>query len=188
MAGDFERDTLHALPDVMRFAKSLERDADAAADLVQDTYLQAFRARHTFDQSHGTRQWLFTICRNTFLRTRERARWTVTVEDDAELEMLANIGLHKQAQSGGYDDVFARLDFGPALQRAMMDLPDPYRIVFALVDIGDCSYAEVAAQLGVPVGTVRSRLFRARRELQVSLIAFARDAGLTGETRMEERA
>ena len=174
----FESATLRSLPDVLRFAKSLESDVDAAADLVQETCLRAWKARATFDEKRDIRQWLFAICANLFLRTRERSARMVSVEDDAELETLANVHLHKAAQSGNYEDVFSRMDFAPALDRALAKLPEQYRIVFALVDIGDHTYSEAAALLGLPVGTIRSRLFRARRELQVSMIEYARDAGL----------
>lgn len=178
MTDPFERDTLAVLPDVLRFAKSLEGDADAAADLVQDTYVRAYAARETFDHARGARQWLFTICRNVFLRSRERARWQVAVEDDAELEVLAAVRLHKYAVRNGREEVFTAVDLGPALDRAVAQLAEPYRIVFALVDIGDLSYADAAAQLGIAVGTVRSRLFRARRELQGHLIEHGRDLGI----------
>jgi RNA polymerase sigma-70 factor (ECF subfamily) len=180
---DFDRETLQFLPDLLRFAKSLTRNGDEAQDLVQDTFLRAYRSRATF-QLGSTRQWLFTICRNVFLRSREREKWTVEVEDDAQLEILATVHLHKTAKRDGYDDVWTQIDFGPALERAMAKLPEPFRVVFALVDVGDQSYAEVAEALDVPIGTVRSRLFRARRELQSALIDFARDAGVvTGGAR-----
>lgn len=178
MTDPFEREVMRALPDVMRFAASLERDPDAAADLVQDTYLHAFRARQTFDHTRQARPWLFTICRNLFLRGRDRARWMVEVEDDAELEVFANMRLHNGVKASGVLDPFELIDFGPAFEAAMAKLSEPYRVVVALVDVGDHSYTEAAQVLGIPVGTVRSRLFRARRELQASLIAHARDAGV----------
>lgn len=175
---DFERETLDCLGDVLRFAKSLARGASDAEDLVQETYLRAYRGRDTFQAGSGARQWLFTICRNVFLRSRDRERWVTAVGDDAELEVLATVGLHAATSREGLEDVFDRVDFGPALERAMGALAEPYRVAFALVDVGGHSYADAAAALGIPVGTVRSRLFRARRELQCSLVEFARDAGL----------
>lgn len=176
---DFERDTLRFLPDVHRFALSLARDASEADDLVQETYLRAFKSRDTFRPEAGTRQWLFTICRNVFLRSRERDRRFVDApEVDAAAESLGTVALHRQAVAGDYADVYSRLDFGPALDRAVTMLAEPFRVVFALVDVGGLGYAEAAEALGIPVGTVRSRLFRARRELQQHLIHFARDAGI----------
>lgn len=175
---DFQTETLRYLPDVMRFARSLARDASDAEDLVQETYLRAFRARHTFQAGANARQWLFAICRNAWIRSAERTRWLTTVEDDAELEALAAVAVHREAKREGLDDLFDRIDFGPALERAMGALPPAYRVVFVMVDLGESSYQDVAAALGIPVGTVRSRLFRARRELQQSLLACARDFGI----------
>ncbi len=174
----FEQEVLRFLPDVHRFATSLARDPSDADDLVQETYLRAYKARDTFKPDAGTRQWLFTICRNVFLRGKERERWTAGSLDDPDAEAVGMVALHVSARDGGYADIYDRVDFGPALQRAMDMLAEPFRVVFSLVDIGGMEYAEAAEALGVPVGTVRSRLFRARRELQQHLITFARDAGI----------
>ena len=179
----FEQETLRFLPDLLRFATSLARNTTDAEDLVQETYLRAYRSRDTFKPEAGTRQWLFTICRNVFLRGKERDRWIVaSIDDDPAEETLGTVALHEAAQAGGYENVYDRIDFGPALDRAMKMLSEPFRVVFALVDIGGLEYAEVAKDLGIPVGTVRSRLFRARRELQQHLIDYARDAGLVPPT------
>ncbi len=175
----FEAETIRFLPDVRRFALALTRDAAEADDLVQETYLRAFKARDTFKPDGGTRQWLFTVCRNAFLRSRERERWiTASVDADPGEETAGTVALHRAAIEAGMDDVYDRLDFAPALEKALAMLAEPFRVVFALVDIGGLGYAEAARELGVPIGTVRSRLFRARRELQQHLMAFARDAGI----------
>lgn len=185
-AAKFEQETLRFLPDVLRFARSLSRDASKAEDLVQETYLRAYMARDTFKPETGTRQWLFTICRNLFLRGQERERWFVaSIDDDPAEETLGSVALHKAAQAGGYEDVYDRIDFAPALDRAVATLSEPFRVVFSLVDIGGLEYAEAAEALGLPIGTVRSRLFRARRELQEHLIAYARDAGLVPPAKPE---
>ena len=176
---EFEQETMRFLPDVRRFALALTRDTAEADDLVQETYRRAFRARDTFKPNAGTRQWLFTIARNAFLRGKERERWvTASLDGDPAEETLGMVAVHRAATESGIEDVYDRIDFGPALQRAMAMLAEPFRVVFALVDIGGLEYAEAARELGIPVGTVRSRLFRARRELQQHLIAFARDAGI----------
>lgn len=179
----FEQETIRFLPDVRRFALALTRDATEADDLVQETYLRAFKARDTFKPGAGTRQWLFTICRNAFLRGKERERWvTASVDADPGEETAGTVALHRAAVEAGIGDVYDRIDFGPALQTSLAMLAEPFRVVFALVDLGGLGYAEAARELGVPIGTVRSRLFRARRELQQHLIAFARDAGIGGGT------
>jgi RNA polymerase sigma-70 factor (ECF subfamily) len=173
----FERDALPWLDDVHRFALSMTRDAADADDVVQETFLRAYRSWHTFEPGSDCRRWLFAICRNVFLRTRERERRHVDV-DDAELESLAAAALHASTRQGGYDDMWTRLDLGPAITQAIADLPDVFRSAVVLVDVEGESYDTAAEILGVPVGTVRSRLFRGRRLLQEALIDYARDAGL----------
>ena len=178
----FERDVLALLPDVARFARSLTRDAANADDLVQETILQAYRGYHTFRPGSDVRRWLFTICRNAFLRTRARdARLVETAHgEDAELEALAAVAGHVGARPQGEGDLFDRIDVGPAITRALDELAEPFRIAVVLVDVEGQSYEEAAAIVGVPVGTIRSRLFRARRLLQQSLFTHARDAGFAG--------
>lgn len=179
----FERDVLACLPDLARFARALARDADDADDLVQETMLQAYRGYHTFHPGAEARRWLFTICRHAFLRQRARAGRTVAWDAgadavDAEGETLAAVRDHAAARRDGIDDLFDRIDVAPAIDRAVAALPEPFRLAVALVDLAGLAYEEAAAALDVPVGTVRSRLFRARRLLQRALLQHARDAGL----------
>ena len=173
----FEREALPWLDDVYRFAMSLTRDAADADDLVQETFLRAYRSWHTFQPGSDARRWLFTICRNAFLRSRERERHTVPLEE-SEAESLAGHRLQRELLQAGVGDVITRIDLAPALTRALDDLAEPYRSAVMLVDVEDQSYDAAAEVLGVPIGTVRSRLFRGRRLLQRSLLEYARDAGL----------
>ncbi|HUF26195.1 MAG TPA: sigma-70 family RNA polymerase sigma factor [Gemmatimonadaceae bacterium] len=183
----FEREALRWIPDVTRFALSLARNEADADDLVQETYLRAYRSWDQYQVGTECRGWLFTICRNVFLRTRRRESRQVTC-DDPELEALAAAGVHAAAAQGGQADVFERIDLSDALERALDDLPEPFREAVVLVDVQDQSYDTAARVLGVPIGTVRSRLYRGRRVLQEALLEFARDAGFatgdadTGET------
>jgi RNA polymerase sigma-70 factor (ECF subfamily) len=98
--------------------------------------------------------------------------------DDPDLEALAAAAVHASAQQSGYGDLFARVDLADAVERALADLPDTFRDAVILVDLQDQSYDTAARVLGVPIGTVRSRLFRGRRLLQEALLSFARDAGV----------
>jgi RNA polymerase sigma-70 factor (ECF subfamily) len=173
----FRSEALRWLPEVTRFALSLERDDADADDLVQDTFLKAYEAWDTYTPGSECRGWLFTICRNTFYRRRRREERQVSC-DDAELEALAAAAVHASARQGGYADLFTRFDLSEAIDRAIAELPDVFRDVVLLIDVNDQSYETAALTLGVPIGTVRSRLFRARRLLQEALIAHARDAGL----------
>lgn len=173
---DFERDALPWMDDVYRFAMSLTRNASDAEDLVQETYLRAYRSWHTFQAGSDARRWLFTICRNAFLRSREKTRREVDM-DDADAEVVAAVRLREEMRDDGSDRVLARIDLAPALSQALEELAEPFRSAVLLVDVEDQSYEAASEILGVPIGTVRSRLFRGRRQLQEKLREYARDAG-----------
>lgn len=175
----FELEALPWLDDVYRFALSMTRDEADADDIVQETFLRAYRSWHTYQEGSDCRKWLFTISRNVFLRSRERESRAVDHGgDDAQLETLAAIRMSASLREDGEDDLFAWLDVGPAIRHAIGELPEVFRATVVLVDVEDMSYEEAAVVLGVPVGTIRSRLFRGRRLLQESLLMYARDAGI----------
>lgn len=173
----FQSEALRWVPEVTRFALSLTRDESDADDLVQETFLRAYKAWDRYTLGTECRGWLFTICRNTFLRDRQREERHVQA-DDPELEALAAAAVHASAKEGGYGSLFAEVDLSDAIDQALAQLPEAFRDVVLLVDVNDQSYEDAAKTLTLPIGTVRSRLFRARRLLQESLIAYARDAGL----------
>ena len=174
---EFARIALPLLASVARVANALTRDAADADDLVQETYLRAFRHWATFDQSSDCKRWLSAICRNTYFAQHVRRRWVTAVGDDHELETFAAVSLHKLAREQGVEEMFGRLDLGPAITHAIDGLEPLYREVVRLVDVQELRYEEAANVLGVPVGTVRSRLYRARRQLQQVLVQYAVDAG-----------
>ncbi|MCW5827560.1 MAG: sigma-70 family RNA polymerase sigma factor [Gemmatimonadaceae bacterium] len=168
---------LTALDDVYRFARSLTRDEADAEDVVQETYLRAFRSWQTFQMGTDVRRWLFTIARNVFLRSRERGQREVTLDDDGAEAVDA-----AQARTAwlrrGLDPLLARADLAPAINDALNAIPETFRSAVVLVDLEDQSYEDAAAVLGVPVGTVRSRLFRGRKLLQEQLLLHAQDLGI----------
>ena len=174
---EFTVEALRWLPEVTRFALSLERDEADADDLVQETFLKAYEAWHTYTPGTECRGWLFTVCRNAFYKRRKREERHVSC-DDPELEALAAVAVHASARQGGYEDIFTRFDLSDAIDTAIAALPEVFRDVVLLIDVHDQSYESAAALLEVPIGTIRSRLFRARRLLQEALISHARDAGL----------
>jgi RNA polymerase sigma-70 factor (ECF subfamily) len=179
-ASDREFATL-ALPhlsSIARVAVALAKDEADADDLTQETFVRAYKHWHTFDRTADCRRWLATICRNAFLEQRKRDSRTTPLEDH-ELESLAAARLHNSARASGVDRLFNRLDLGPAISRAIDDLDESYRDVVLLVDVEGFTYEQVAEVLSIPIGTVRSRLYRARRMLQEALIAYAIDAGFT---------
>jgi len=177
---DFEREALPWLEDVHRYAFKLTGSAADADDLTQTTYLNALRGWHTFRAGSDVRRWLFAICRNAYFKGRPRQVQLVATED-TELESLAAV-----SESGRAAEALAaldRIDLGPAIDTEIAKLPEAFREAVLMVDVEGLSYEEAAEQSGVPIGTVRSRLYRGRRLLQHALIARAEDAGLIGRTR-----
>lgn len=172
----FARDAIPWMNDVYRFALSLTRDPADAQDIVQETYLRAYRSWHTFEPDSDCRRWLFTICRNAFLRSRQQTRLEVEAID-GDAEAIAAAREHDAMMADGTDRLLSSVDLGPALDRALAGLDEPFRATVQLVDVEDQSYEAAAEILGVPIGTVRSRLFRARRQMQHQLRAHAKDAG-----------
>lgn len=183
---DFERVALPWMNDVYRFAYSLTRNESDAQDLVQETYLRAFRSWHTFQPGSDARRWLFTICRNAFLRSREKLRHEVDLED-GDTESLAMATRHREMLVDGTDRALSQIDLRPALTAALEQLQEPFRSAVILVDVEDQSYDAAAEILGVPIGTVRSRLFRGRRQLQDRLAVYAKDAGFASAGSAKEK-
>ena len=177
----FSTVALTAIDDVYRFARSLTRDEVDAEDVVQETYLRAFRSWHTFEMDTDVRRWLFTIARNVFLRSREKGRREVTLDDDGAAVVDAAQAREAWIR-GGLDSILERADLGPAIVAALQALSEPFREAVLLVDLEDQSYESAAEVLGIPVGTVRSRLFRGRKLLQELLAQHAMDAGLIPKT------
>jgi len=176
---EFSQAALGSLDDVHRFARSLARNKADADDLVQETYLRAFRSWRTFLPGSDVRRWLFAICRNVFLRSREREERFTPLEDEGG-ETLKAVEQHAAWRREGVEAAVWRLDLKAAVDRALTALQEPFRSAVVLVDLEDHSYDDASAILEVPVSTVKSRLFRGRRILQEHLMAFARDAGLPG--------
>lgn len=173
----FAAEALPNLPHVARFARMLtggnQSDAD---DLVQETFLRAYKAWPSYRPGGMCRSWLFTICRNSYLREAGRRSRVVSLEApafDAEAAASNYLG----AAQRGPDLLLDRVALRPALQKAIAALPEQFRNTLVLVDVEGRPYEEAAVALDVPIGTVRSRLFRARRMLQESLLAHAEDAG-----------
>lgn len=156
MQDTFVEDVVALLPNLKRFALSLCRRPDLADDLVQITAERAFRARHQFDPATRLDSWLFRILRNA---------WIDMLRRDATRGETVDI--HDTPQADPVDSA-AQTDDRLMLQSvrtAMATLPEDQRAVLHLVCVEGLSYAETAQTLGIPQGTVMSRLSRARRAL-----------------------
>jgi RNA polymerase sigma-70 factor (ECF subfamily) len=173
----FETEALRWRSDVHRFALSMTRDEADAEDIVQDTYLRAFRSWRTFAAGSDCRRWLFTICRNVFVRSRERSRQCLPIEA-CEMDAVIADASVMAAWSDRAAEHFTTVDVTPAIYQAVSRVPEPFRSALMVVDLEDQSYEAAAVKLGVPIGTVRSRLFRGRRLLQEQLLCYALDLGV----------
>jgi RNA polymerase sigma-70 factor, ECF subfamily len=168
----FAEEALPWMEAVHRFALRLTRDGPEAEDLVQETYLRAYRSWDQFARGTNCRSWLFTICRNTHLHARQsaRSRYEV-VETDASAGSADRSQLLDQhaVATQSPDDFFGRI-VDDRLLEAIDALPEDFREPLILSDLADLNYAEIAEVLNIPLGTVKSRLFRARRQLRDALL------------------
>jgi RNA polymerase sigma-70 factor (ECF subfamily) len=161
----FEELVLPYLPDLYRAARRLARNVDDAEDLVQETCLRAFRSLDQLRSPQATKPWVFTVLRSVFLRN--AARWDPVrsvdrVPVDAASRSEWRLPANQDSPWQGALIEEARL----ATQR----LPIAFREVIVLAHIGGFSYREIAEILGVPIGTVMSRLYRARELLKSALL------------------
>jgi RNA polymerase sigma-70 factor (ECF subfamily) len=170
----FEAEALPHLDAVYRFARSLTRDAERAEDLAQEAMLKAYRAWHQYQPGTNARAWLLTIVRNTFINQYRRQQHEGA---SLELEELESYTAFPEVQESDPEGRFFDQLVDEEVLRAIEELPDEFREVVVLSDIEDLSYAEIAELLAVPIGTVKSRLFRARQALQRKLYRYALEMG-----------
>ena len=160
---DFQRQALAHLDALYNFAIYLTRSPAEAEDLVQETYLRAFRFSHRFQPGTHLRAWLFQILRNTFLtfyRLRERE---LPLAEDGVPDWDAPMFHEAPAEDPSV------LEAHTDLERAMRRLPDEFRTVLLLAEVEGLPLEEVAQIMACPVGTVKSRIFRAKERLRVIL-------------------
>jgi RNA polymerase sigma-70 factor (ECF subfamily) len=166
-AEQFAHDALSHIDSLYGTALRLTRRAADAEDLVQDTYLKAFRASHQFERGTNLKAWLFTILHNTFRNMRRHdGRNPVEVDSEAVDRAAADV---EGAQSP--EQILARGTLDADLQAALDGLPEAFRQAVWLRDVEELSYAEMAKVLDIPIGTVMSRISRGRRALFAALQA-----------------
>lgn len=165
-------EALTHLDGLYNLARWLVRDPAEAEDLVQETFLRALRGFHQFRAGTNLRAWLFQILRNTFFtQYRKRGREPEAVDPDVLDTLAIRLGPASEAGSlSGASSGTLSVDLRAALEQ----LPDDYRAVVVLADVEDFTMTEVADIMGCPVGTVKSRLFRARAILQELLRDYVR--------------
>jgi RNA polymerase sigma-70 factor (ECF subfamily) len=175
----FEEITLPHMDDVFRFAMGLSRNRAQAEDLVQDTYIKAFKAFGGFRADSNAKAWLFRICKNQFIdRYRQRARRPHHGGDVDELAVDPIRHSIEVFEREGIENPETFLDlFGDEVNRYLRELPEIYRRALLLCDVDDLSYEEIAEVLEVPIGTIRSRISRGRAFLKERLVEYAQELG-----------
>jgi RNA polymerase sigma-70 factor (ECF subfamily) len=172
----FEAAALDHAGALYRTALHLAGNAFEAEDLVQETYLRAYRGFAVF-RGGDLRAWLFAILRHAFLdECRRRGRTPIAEIDTSEIALEA-FGV--PAPSAEYE-ALRRLP-SEAIERAFAELPQEWRMIVILADVEEFSYREIAAIMGVPLGTVMSRLHRARKRLRDHLLESPRSIWRTNE-------
>jgi len=178
----FEEQALQHLDALYRTALRMTRNPSDAEDLVQDALVRAFRFYDRFEQGTNFRAWLFKILTNTYINSYRRKQGR---PQESSLEDTEEFFLYNQLQGDAIERVTDVEDtvldhLGAAdIQRAIDLLPPQFRTTVQLADVEGLSYAEIAEATGVAKGTVMSRLFRGRRQLQRALWEQAKAAGFT---------
>lgn len=170
----FEAEALPHLDTIYRVALRLAGDEAAAEDLTQDTMLKAFRAWHQYERGTNVRAWLLTILRHTFINQYRKAQRMGPTIDIADVEAFTVFREVMDADPEGrfFDEIV-----DDEILRAIDRLPAEFRETLILSDVEGLPYAEIARITDVPVGTVKSRLFRARQALQRELYRYAVEMG-----------
>ena len=162
----------------------LTRNRARAEDLLQETFLRAWRSFHTFRPGTNVRAWLYRILMNAYIdgyRKSEREPEVVDQEDVDEFYLYSRV--HESddyRRAGNPEEVLLNNLMDADVKGALQGLPENFRNVVILADIEGFSYKEIAEILGIPIGTVMSRLHRGRRQLQVKLWEYARRAHYVG--------
>lgn len=175
----FEEVFLPYLDDVFRFSLGLTRNRAQAEDLVQDTYMKAFNAFTTFRSGSNAKSWLFRICKNHFI-DRYRVKARRPIHQSLAVDVATRDARHSVQvfERDGIENEETFLDlFGDEVNRFLRELPEDFRKALLLCDLEGLRYEEIAEILDVPVGTVRSRISRARAFLRERLESYATELG-----------
>ena len=182
---DFERDAMQYTRQLYSAAMRMTRNPADAEDLVQETYLKAYRAYHTFQEGTNLKAWLYRILTNTYInkyRKDSRRPSEVDLGTVEDMYLYRRLGSEESAEAARTteDRVLDGL-VESDLKHAVEELPESFRMPVLLADLEGFSYKEIAEILDIPIGTVMSRLHRGRKAMQKRLWEFAKQRGLLPE-------
>jgi RNA polymerase sigma-70 factor, ECF subfamily len=182
----FADQAMEHMPGLFTAAMRMTRNRADAEDLVQETYLKAYRAFASFKEGTNLRAWLYRILTNTYInsyRAKKRRPDESDLEDVEDLYLYRRLGGAESARlsRSAEEEVLDHFTEGD-VKAAIEALPDQFRIAVLLADVEGFQYKEIAEILDIPIGTVMSRLHRGRKALQKSLFEFGRQHGLVDET------
>lgn len=159
---------------LMAAALRLTRKRADAEDLVQDTLFRAYRALGTFEKGTRFKAWIFRILRNAHINRGKREAAAPAAVDPTEMEEPAPAATVADLSDLRELSGMADRHFDERVKAALDSLPEAYRVPMVLFSLGDLSYQEIADALGIPIGTVMSRLHRARTQLKNELVGYAK--------------
>jgi RNA polymerase sigma-70 factor (ECF subfamily) len=179
----FAEQAMEFMPALYAAALRMTRNPSDAEDLVQETYLKAFRSFGGFEQGTNLRAWLYRILTNTFInsyRSKKRRPMETELDEGEDLHLYRRLGgLEAVMASRSAEDELMDWFTDAEVKGAIEALPENFRIPVLLADVEGFSYKEIAEMLDIPIGTVMSRLHRGRKSLQKQLYEFALSRGLT---------
>ena len=187
---DFTHDAMQHAPQLFSTAMRMTRNRSDAEDLVQETFIKAWRSFTTYQQGTNLRAWLFRIMTNTYINkynAQQRKPTETELDDVEELFLYKRLGAVDQSQlSQSAEDQMLSLFTDDEVKKALEELPDQFRIPVLMSDVEGFSYKEIAEILEIPLGTVMSRLHRGRKAMQKMLYEYAKERGLINEALLSQ--
>lgn len=187
---EFEREALGHLDAMYATALRLTRSPADAEDLVQDALLRAYRFWDRFEAGTNLKAWLLKILTNTFINKYRRSKRERALVEGGEAQSAGQGMMSRSAMRALTQPVDAaqRRLLAREIERALEQLPEDYRVMIVLADVEELSYREIADVVGCPIGTVMSRLHRARKLMQQHLVGQAVELGLIDAQDLEPEA
>ncbi len=174
---NFENETVPHQDALYNYALKIVRNADDAQDLLQETYYKAYKNYHQFENGTNSKAWMFMILKNTFINNYRKSKREPAKLDYDEIEDIYENIKSDQSKDNNLDLDFYNNLLDDELSEALEKIPSKMREVFLLCDLEGYTYEEIAELIDIPIGTVRSRLHRARKLLQDELFGYAKVNG-----------